>query len=250
MMLGSILITMMMGCQKLEDDVIPPPIIPSGIEPLPAPVETPATDPVPFTPTTPVTGYVSESLRDGRTNGVISDGQFTPYGLQLQGGDGFIRYSIPTTPRGFVEFSAAGFRSGENPHGESEFKAVFMTMWSASDGYSYENAPFIFEVRKYGYIEGRSDATNSVSMRIKSRGTWETGAYRILPWNANQQYRFRVEWGGGQATLLRDGQAVATCNYVPEFAPSSHHVQIGAQPLRRKEAPYNLLISDVVIGAQ
>jgi hypothetical protein len=71
-----------------------------------------------------------------------------------------------------------------------------------------------------------------------------------MSWSPNTLYRFRVEWGGGQTSVQRNGQMVASATYVPEFAPSSHQVQIGAQPLRYKESPYNLLISDVVIGTR
>lgn len=235
------------GCGKLEDDKPPPSTFPIAVLPAPQPENSPQE-----TTTLPETDYgntiVSESLKDGQTSGIVSDGNFTGYGLQLSGGDGFIRYSIPTTPNGYVEFSAFGFTPGEI-HGGSEFKAVLFTMWSGNDGYIYEIAPFIFELRKYGYIEGRSDASDCLIFKIKSNGVWEAGEFHVLSWHSGMTYRFRIEWSGGQARAFRDGALVATGTYRGEFAPGNHQVQIGAQPLRQKESPYNLLISDVVIGA-
>ncbi len=237
---------LVVGCQKLDDD---------GPSRAAYPVR--VAGPAPETPTeestslpAPVSGetIISESLKDGRTTGTISDANFSASGLQLAGGDGFIRYSIPTSPDGYVEFSASGFTPGEI-HGGSEFKAVLLTMWSGSEGYSYENSSFIFELRKYGYIEGRPDASDCLIFKIKSNGVWDAGKFHVLSWNSGVTYRFRIEWGGGQARAYRDGTLVATGPYYGEFAPNSHQIQIGAQPLRQKESPYGLLISDVVVGA-
>jgi len=235
------------GCEKLNDDAHKPPPFTGDVITGIAPVE--ETSPTPLPASLAEGVIISESLQDGYTVGAISDGTLTGYGLQLRGGDGFIRYSIPTTSHGYVEFSAAGFVPNEL-HGGEEFKAVIFTMWSENDGYIYESAPFIFELRKFGYIPGRPDASDSLSIRIKSHGIWDVGHYHVLSWDPNRAYRFRVEWGGGYASAQRDGQVVASGTYRAEFSPSNHQVQIGAQPLRRKESPYNLLIFDVVIGTQ
>lgn len=235
------------GCEKLDDEDPPP--LPSSYH-IPAPYPESTTSETTETSSYENQGYsfVSESLKDGETSGYVSDGYFTGDGLQLSGGDGFIRYSIPTTSSGYVEFSASGFIPGEI-YGGSEFKAVLLTMWSGNDGYSYESAPFIFELRKYGYIEGRPDASDSLIFKIKSNGVWEAGAFHVLSWSSSKTYRFRIEWSGGQAQAFRDEILVATGTYYGEFAPGNHQVQIGAQPLKQKESPHNLLISDVVIGA-
>ncbi len=235
------------GCQKLEDEEHDP-FVPTELEPVELYDVGYGQEPS-VSPTPQLGGTVNESLKDGQTVGIISDGRLTANGLQLSGGDGFIRYRVQTIPSGFVEFSASGFTSNEL-HGSEEFKAVLLTMWSADDGYVYESAPYIFEFRKFGHIPGRADATDSVSIRIKSQGVWEVGHYGVLSWHSGTTYRFRVEWGGGQARVLRNGTVVASGIYRPEFRPSNHHIQIGAQPLRRKESPYNLLISDVVIGVR
>jgi hypothetical protein len=190
---------------------------------------------------------LSESLKNGQTVGTINEGTLTSQGLQLHGVNGFIRYAIPTTSAGYIEFSAKGFVMDEL-HGGSEFKAALVTMWSGNDGYNYAGSSFIFEVRKFGWIEGRPDATNCLTIRVKSNGRWEHGPFHVLFWDPNTTYRFRLEWQGGQAGVLRDGVVVATGPYTEPFAPSNHQVQIGAQPLGSKEGPNNILISDVVIG--
>ena len=240
----------LVGCGKLEDERPSSPFAPPKLYDTPPPARAPETSPEPV-PAVPEQSFgnilLSESLRNGHTTGVISDGTLTPEGVQLIGGDGSIKYSIPTTPRGYVEFNAQGFIPNEL-HGGSEFKAVLFTMWSGLDGYSYENAPFVFELRKYGFIEGRPDASDAFFFKIKSNGVWEEGHFHVLSWHSGFTYRIRIEWSGGQARAFRDGQLVATGPYYGEFAPSDHQVQIGAQPLRQKKSPHGLLISDVIIG--
>lgn len=243
---------LILGCGKLEDDSGASPIdpaafsVPSDTYPTPGPTPQPTVSPG---TTTPLNVLVNESLTDGRTTGQLSNAALTPGGAQLRGTEGYIRYSIPTTPHGYIEFSARGFQQNEI-HGGSEFKGVLVTMWSGNDGYDYENAPFVFELRKYGFIEGRPDASNSMFFKIKSNGTWETSEYHVMSWNPSQTYRFRIEWGGGRAMVWRDGYLETSGTYSAEFHPSNHQIQIGANPLRAKESPANLLISNVVVGAR
>ncbi|MBD3307798.1 hypothetical protein GF339_15290 [candidate division KSB3 bacterium] len=199
------------------------------------------------TESVPPNAILSESLQDGQTDGTINAATFTDEGLHLFGGDGFITYSIPTTSAGYAEFSAKGFVQDEL-YGGTEFKAALFTMWSGNDGYDYANAPFILEVRKFGYIEGRPDASNCLTVRVKSQGVWEHGHFNIVGWDPSVNYRFRIEWGGGEVRVYRDGQLITSEMYIDPFAPSNHQVQIGAQPRGRKEGPHDIVISDVVIG--
>ncbi len=235
------------GCDKLEDNEPP-----TSTYPLYIPEPSELVEPSEPSEPEPVQSYgnalVSESLKDSRTVGAINDGTLIQgLGLQLSGGSGFIRYSIPTTSSGYVQFAASGFVQDEL-HDGSEFKGMLLSMWSGTGGYSYENASFIFEVRKYGYIEGRADASNCLMFKIKSQGAWEQSPFHVLSWNSGVTYRIRIEWGGGQTSVYRDGQLVGTGGYTGTFAPADHHVQIGAQPLGSRESPHNLIISDVVIG--
>lgn len=220
---------------KTHDDILAlgtTPVIP---EPGPSPVIPPGD------------AFVVESLKDGKTTGRVENASFTSEGLQLHGGEGFLSYTIPSAPRGFVEFNAQGFVHDEL-HGGSEYKGVLVTMWDEDAGYSYEAAPFIFELRKYGYIEGRRDASNTLWFKIKSNGEWTENHRTVLSWDPNRTYRFRLEWGGGTTRVLRDGQETATGTYRAEFAPPRHKIQIGANLFRGRKCPHNIVISDIVIG--
>lgn len=201
---------------------------------------------------------ISESLKDYQTVGDYADGDFTDEGLQFRGIFWHLRYSIPTTPNGYIEFTAKGFEHDEYHRDavyqdQGEFKSYLVTMWSGTDGYDHDTAQFIYEIRKYGLIQGRPDASNSIVFTITSNGVFRDNFYFRLGWDPNVAYRFRVEWSGGETRLYRDGILVGTCPYRADFSPTDHQVQIGAnllnpKPYRRKEAPGNLLISDVVIG--
>lgn len=212
-----------------------------------SPGTTPAPPPGPTTPMTPPGDAVlAESLKDGKTSGRIKDGNLTAAGLQFQGGNAFLGYTISTLPRGYLEFSARGFAHDEL-HGGTEYKGVLVTMWDGQEGYDYDRDPFIFEMRKYGYIEGRPDASNSLWFKIKSNGEWTENHKKPFSWNSNTLYRFRLEWGGGETRVFRNGELLNTGSYKAEFAPSAHCIQIGANPLRGRTTPHNLLISDVII---
>jgi hypothetical protein len=190
---------------------------------------------------------LKDSLKDGQTKGIPNEHtEWTQGGLKLREGYGFIRYKIPSTPRGFVEFNARGFIP-EELHGGSEYKGILLSMWDEEEGYDYDGQ-FIFELRKYGYIEGRRDATDSVWMKILSNGEWGEAPKKHFSWDSNKIYRFRLEWGGGEAKIYRDNELLNTGHYRPEFAPPQHLVQIGANPLRGRRCPHNIVISDVVVG--
>lgn len=191
--------------------------------------------------------FVKESLKNQQTKGAINEHtEWTSEGLKLKGGEGFIRYKIPSTPRGFVEFKARGFVPNEL-HGGSEYKGILLSMWDEEEGYDY-GGQFIFELRKYGYIEGRRDATDSVWMKILSNGEWGEAPKKPVSWDPNKTYHFRLEWGGGEAKIYRDSELLNTGPYRAEFVPPQHLVQIGANPLRARTCPYNIVLSDVVIG--
>ncbi|MBD3305409.1 hypothetical protein GF339_03445 [candidate division KSB3 bacterium] len=246
--IGSMITWLLVGCGKLDDDNRPTAPAVSSTAPF-AYEEAPQTEPAEPDTLPPVSGdvLISDTLKNGQSTGEVSGGTFTPQGVQLHGGNGFIHYSIPTTPSGYIEFNAQGFIPGEL-HGGTEYKAVLFTMWSGSEGYSYENAAYIFELRKYGYIQGRPDASDAFFFKIKSQGVWEEGHFHVLSWDAGATYRIRIEWGNGQTRAFRNGSLVATGSYHGQFAPSNHQIQIGAQPLRQRVSPHNLLISDVVVG--
>ena len=126
------------GCKKSDNDTLP--TSPDGAEQDAASL--------------PENVLVSESLKDGQTTGSYENATLTADGLQLHAGDGFLRYSIPSTSNGYVQFDAKGFVMNEL-HGGNEFKAVLLTMWDGNAPYLYEVSGYIYELRFFGHIEGR-----------------------------------------------------------------------------------------------
>ena len=229
-----------MGCDLFEPAKPEP-------APTPAPTVVPTAPQAPTPTPLPAGTILSESLTDGSTSGDTAHASFVSGGLQLHNGEGFLGYTISSLPHGFLEFSAKGFVQNEL-HGGSEYKGVLVTMWDANVGYSYESASFIFELRKYGHIEDRPDASNTLWFKIKSNGEWTENHRSLLSWDSNHTYRFRLEWGGGATRVFRDGQETATGTYRAEFTPARHVIQIGANPGRGRKCPHDIVISDVVIG--
>ncbi len=194
---------------------------------------------------------ITETLKDGRTQGHYENGVLTSGGLQLSGIHGYLGYRIPTTPRGYIEFKARGFVSDEL-HGGEEYKSVLLTMWNGDD-YSYFTTSYLFELRKYGHIPGGHPLNNAVWFKIKSGGTgdeaWTEKIEQGIAWDPNHTYQFRVEWDGQNHKAFRDGQLVASSTSKAVFSPPDHRVQIGYTPFQGgRTAPGNLLISEVVIG--
>ncbi len=257
---------LVMSCSEKQDTPVTPALDSEKMVNVASTWSRPATSPsgtsstpgsapaVPEGTPTPLPGnvHVSESLQNGVTAGTYDDATLTAEGLQLHGGTGYIQYIVPTTPAGYVEFNAKGFEQDEL-HGGSEFKSVIMTMWGGGD-YLYETMPYAYEFRKFGYIEGRPDASNALEVRMITEHDWSHGSRYIHGWDPSVPYRFRVEWGNGLTRVYRDGVEVASASYHGEFAPAQHVIQIGANrasslPHRHKESPHNLLITDVEIGA-
>lgn len=205
----------------------------------------------------PEGALVFESLQDGQTVGTFVNAHFTSEGLFLENGDGYIEYSVPTIPNGYVEFSAKGFVQNEL-HGGSEFKSALFTMWDGNAPYYYEQASYFYELRKFGHIDGRPDASNALDLRVSSRassGEWHHGQRVVVGWNPAQTYRFRIEWGYGSTTVYRDGVQITSATVSPEFSPGNHMIGIGANlrsvvSTRRRESPHNIVISNVVIGTR
>jgi hypothetical protein len=210
----------------------------SAAEPTPAPLEQGI--------------LVSESLKEGSTQGLIGDATFTADGLLLHDGEGFVRYGVPTTVRGYVEFDVKGLKTNEY-HGGGEFKGVLMTMWDGDDGYMYETSGYIYELRIFGLIYGRADASNTLSIRLISGHDWNEGHRRHYFWDENQTYRIHVQWGDGATTVSVNGEVVASSTIARKFRPDNHQIQIGANMVapyshRWKETPHDIVISNVVIA--
>lgn len=199
---------------------------------------------------------VAESLQNKSTVGEYRDGAFTENGILFRGVNWYLKYHIPTTPDGYIEFTAKGFVSQELHDGD-EFIGYLLSMWDSSYPFDYDRNPFIFEVFKFGYIPGRPDATDSLFLGVTSHGRFADSSHHgfyKLDWEIDRSYRFRLEWSGKQGRVYRDGVYIGSVEYYDHFTPASHTVQIGANnnntnPRLRREGPRDLLISDVVIGS-
>ena len=207
-----------------------------------------APTPTPLPPGT----MIFESFSDGQSSGEITDGTLTSDGIQFHGGWWSLRYVIPRTPRGYIEFDASGFVQDES-HG-GDFKGLLVSMWDAEGGYDYDFSRYIYELRKFGYLAGHP-ATNAMDLRFKvDRNRWEHGGNRpVLFWDRDRIYRFRVEWDIDRTTVFVDGGVILSVGFRGQFAPGTHIIQIGSNvenPFRHrwKEAPHDILISYVRIG--
>jgi hypothetical protein len=212
------------------------------------------TDPSETTPTPlPAGTMILETFSDGQTSGEVIDGTFTSEGIQFHGGWWSLRYVIPRTPRGYIEFDASNLIQDEL-HGGSEFKSLLLSMWDAEGGYDYDFSRYIYELRKFGAIIGHPSA-NAIDLRFKvDPNDWNHGDRRpVLSWDRDKTYRFRVEWDNDRTTVFRDGEVILSVGFRGQFAPGTHIIQLGANvdnPFRHrwKEAPHDTLISYVRIG--
>lgn len=211
----------------------------------------PAIDVAGSTPTEPY--YIWETLKDGQTQGEILNGTLTPEGLQFHGERWYIKYVIPTTTKGYVQFSAKGFVPSEF-HPElgglhtTEYKSVLISMWNDIPPYSGNH--HLIEVMKYGFIKGRPDATDCIVFSAQGGPVFhEDSTFSVLPWDASANYVMRLEWEPDWVSFYRDGVLVDSHYYQGMFAPNPHVVYIGVPPIRPFAfTPADILISDVTIG--
>jgi hypothetical protein len=213
-----------------------PTVTPEPTETPEIPTPTPTATPVPLPDNVFFIGFDQAETRYGK----VKDGVYTTESRWW-----YAHWEIPTTASGYIEFTAKGFQQDEL-YGGTEFKSVLVSMWSGEDGYDYANAPYIFEIRKYGFIKDRPDASNAFKAKIKSRGEWEESGYVTRDWDPEKEYHFRIEWGNSTVLVFRDGEHVLTGQYNGPFAPTKHQIQLGANP--RRYAPKGLVISNVIIG--
>jgi hypothetical protein len=182
------------------------------------PEATPTPDP---TPTVPPNAVVYESLKDGTTTGRAASErgyQFTADGIQFDGVFWYLRYELPETlTSGYVEYKAKGFipRDHHVDYANHEgFKSRLVSMWNDQLPYGgYVPNMNLFEVKKFGYIQGRPDAEETITFTIQTPGFPPNWGYlpddsfdTQLAWDPNVTYTIRFEWGGNVVSFYRDGQ--------------------------------------------
>ncbi len=201
-----------------------------------------------FNSETPINNiYVSDPLTTGMSVGEVSGGEFRAGGWFTTDASSYIRYEIPTTPNGFVEFQVTNLR---NPNPRSD-KRNLMIMWDPTRG-DYTENPFRVHIAKFD--------TNLVTrwhmrLRFIANGQETNTGINFFDWDPDRIYAFRLEWGAFPAIVssqrvqvLMDGQVIMTRNYDNLYRPSTHWVELGMGP--RNETLEQALYSNVTIGVR
>jgi len=196
----------------------------------------------------PVNGIlVSDPLTNGTSVGQVGGGEFRSGGWFTTDADAFIRYAIPTTPNGFVEFDVQGLRD-PNPNSN---KRNLMIMWDPSRG-DYTQNPFRVHIAK---LDTRLVNFWHMRLRFISNGQETNTGIDLFDWDPNRTYNFRLEWGAfpdvvssQRARVLLDGRAILIRNYDNLYRPATHWVELGMAP--RSETLEQVTFSNVTIGVR
>ena len=201
-----------------------------------------------FSSETPVGGIlVSDPLTNGMSVGEVGSGDFRRGGWVTTDADAYIRYRIPTTVNGFVEFDATGLR---NPNPNSN-KRNLMIMWDPTRG-DYTENPFRVHIAKFD-----TNLVNRwhVRLRFIANGQETNTGIDKFDWDPNRTYHFRLEWGAfpaivstQRARVLLDGREIMARNYDNLYRPSTHWVELGMAP--RSETLEQVTYANVVIGVR
>ncbi len=189
---------------------------------------------------------VADPLTNGTSVGEGEGGEFRPGGWMATNAATYIRYEIPTTPSGYVEFDVTNLRE-PNPHSD---KRMLMIMWDPTRG-EYTTNPFRVHLQK---MDRRTVNFDHLRLRWISRGQERNIGYSYTNWNPERIYRFRLEWGDfpGIDTqwvrVLFDGVEIMTRNYDFLYTPSTHWVELGCAP--RNETLEEAIFSNVRIGTR
>ena len=185
---------------------------------------------------------IQDPLTNGTSVGSVRGGEFTSNGWQINNLDEYIRYEIPPTSNGFVEWENLGLR----PTNAAPEAYMMFAMWDPSRG-EYRENPFRVHVRK---LDTRHNPPY-VRFRFISEGDERNTGYNFLDWEPSQRYRWRVEWGPGtdrnQASVFVNGIEVMQVAYGPEYAPKTHWVELGVNE-SRNESCIGAVYSNVRIG--
>ncbi len=198
-----------------------------------------------FTTTTGIVGgtiLIQDALTNGTSVGTVRGGEFTSDGWRINNLDDYIRYEIPSTSSGIVEWDNIGLRrTNENVEAYMMF-----AMWDPGSGEFREN-PFRVNIQK---LDTQHNPPY-VRLRFISDGDERNTGYNELDWNPSQRYRWRVEWGPGtgrnQARVYVNGIEVMRVEYTPVYEPRTHWVEMGVNE-SRNESCIGAIYSNVRIG--
>ncbi|HJS72722.1 MAG TPA: hypothetical protein VJ921_00440 [Vicinamibacteria bacterium] len=190
--------------------------------------------------------YVFDPLTGGGSVGEAGGGgEFKPDGWMATNALSYIRYEIPPTPNGFVEFDVTNLRN-PNPHSD---KRALMIMWDPSRG-EYTANPFRVTLSKYD-----TNIVDRWHMRLRfiSNGEETNTGINFYRWDPSRLYHFRMEWGAfpeivssQRVQVLMDGDVILVRNYDRLYLPETHWVELGMAP--RAESLEQAIYSNVRIG--
>jgi hypothetical protein len=189
--------------------------------------------------------YVFDPLTSGGSVGEVGGGEFKPGGWMATNALSYVRYEIPPTPNGFVEFDVTNLRN-PNPHSD---KRALMIMWDPSRG-EYTSNPFRVTLSKFD-----TNIVDRWHMRLRfiANGEETNTGINFFQWDPQQVYHFRMEWGAFPAIVssqrvqvLMDGSVILVRNYDNLYLPDTHWVELGMAP--RSESLEQATYSNVRIG--
>jgi hypothetical protein len=191
--------------------------------------------------------YVFDPLTNGSSVGEVGDGEFRSDGWKATNATSYIRYEIPPTPNGFVEFDVTNL---QNPNPRSDKRALVI-MWDPTRG-DYTTNPFRVTLAKYD-----TNLVDRWHMRLRfiSNGQETNTGIDYYQWDPARVYHFRLEWGAfpeivstQRAQVLMDGSVILSRNYDPLYLLDTHWVELGMAP--RAESLERAIYSNVRIGVR
>jgi hypothetical protein len=191
--------------------------------------------------------YVFDPLTNGSSVGEVEGGDFRRDGWKATNAVSYIRYEIPPTPNGFVEFDVTNLR---NPNPRSDKRAL-MIMWDPTKG-DYTTNPFRVTLAKY---DTRIVDRWHMRLRFISNGQETNTGIDFYQWDPTRVYHFRMEWGAfpeivstQRVQVLMDGSMIMARNYDRLYLPDTHWVELGMAP--RAESLEQATYSNVRIGVR
>jgi hypothetical protein len=198
-----------------------------------------------FTTTTAAAGgtlLIQDPLTNGASVGIVRGGEFTADGWRINNLDEYIRYEIPPTSSGFVEWENLGLR----PTNADPEAYMMFAMWDPGSG-EFRANPFRVNIQKLDLHHN----SPYVRLRFISDGDERNTGFNFLDWDPSHRYRWRIDWGPGDdrnlARVLLDGTEVMQATYTPEYQPRTHWIEIGVNE-SRNESCIGAIFSNVRIG--
>ena len=191
------------------------------------------------------------SVYDPLTNGSsvameVVGGRFTPQGWQAMTSSDYIRYQVPTTSEGYMEFDVTNIREPNPVAG----KRMLISFWDPSKG-NYRENPFRVHLQK---MDMNTVNRWDVRLRWISRGQETNEGISFFDFEADVVYPWRIEWGTypghgtQQVRVFLEGVRILERNYDRPYRPNPFWIELGNQ--ERAETLEEAIWSNVRIGTR